>query len=544
MYPTFYKAKIPWVFLFATVTFLISEIPYLSATAFAPPHYKFLGQVSCTVDQNMYYSFVRQAYDGKELFNNRLTYEPNGGAFFNVQFWSVGFLMKTLRLSENGVYLLWRLIATIVLVAGFAFLSSLMISSMERWLLAQLLFCLGGGFGIIPVFAFKAGLISKELMYTLSYDIWGGLHPFQQIVTNPHFSLPHGLMLFGFALVLLAERNKSILHYIAAGVVFAINGFIRPYDLTAVFAICPIFIIVESLIGGFNYRTAFMRILPVILILPSLGYNIWLFKFNEFFKYWSMQGHNVGSLPAIWWHLIAFGPVMFLALPRILKVKSQPLSREERFLCVWFLTVFGMIYIGLLIPSLGFSPQIGVTLMSPLVILGFMIKDKRILFFDLESRIHRRLLVGTLFLVVLLGNAGVTVYYSMKFPLHASTGTFYAEDNIVDAWRWVNDNLGKEEVILAKPGSSNRLAKYTSEQTLAGHYSVTPHYADNEKAVNLFFSDSSTVTEREQFIKEKNIKYLWIGPEERAGCKADFDTVVWSKRVFRNDSVSIYRVVD
>jgi len=56
-----------------------------------------------TTDQNMYFSFIRQAYDGNIVFNNRLTATPNSGAFVNLQFlaWAG---MRLFHLSENAVY--------------------------------------------------------------------------------------------------------------------------------------------------------------------------------------------------------------------------------------------------------------------------------------------------------------------------------------------------------------------------------------------------------------------------------------------------------
>jgi len=44
--------------------FFESYLPYHFAEANKPPSASFLGQVAHTTDQNMYFSFIRQAYDG------------------------------------------------------------------------------------------------------------------------------------------------------------------------------------------------------------------------------------------------------------------------------------------------------------------------------------------------------------------------------------------------------------------------------------------------------------------------------------------------
>jgi len=52
---------------------------------------------------DMYFSFIRQAYDGNIVFNNRLTATPNSGAFVNLQFLAVGRAMRPVSSFENAV---------------------------------------------------------------------------------------------------------------------------------------------------------------------------------------------------------------------------------------------------------------------------------------------------------------------------------------------------------------------------------------------------------------------------------------------------------
>ncbi len=538
------KKKLLITLLLIIITFAISMIPYEAARMTSPPDHHFLGQVMNLDDHNMYFSFIRQAYDGKVLFNNRLTGNPNGGVFFNIQFLTVGLLMRVFHLSEYGVYQLWRLSGAVFLIGGFAFLSTIFIKSMRRWLLSMLLFCLGGGFGIISIAAFQAGLISKEWMNVLSYDVWGGVQPFQQIVSNPNFSLPHGLMLIGFALYLIAEKNKDRKFYLYSAVIFTLDGFIRPYDLFSVFAIFPSFVLIESLLTGFDLKKSLYRLLPLFLSIPALAYSAWLFKINETFRWWSMQGHNIKSLPEPWWHLLAFGPAIILALPRLFHIKKQPLSSEERFLCLWFVVIFGLEYIGWVIPAIGFSPQIGVPLVSPLILIGFLIKSRRFAFFNLEHKTHRNLLTGVILALVILGNSGVTAYYSMRFILRVNTNRFYACKDEVNAWNWIKNNLQKETAILALPSSSNRLAKFTSECTVVGHYSVSPHYKENEKKVTGFFSPGTHPEEKKEIVKKLNVQYVFFGPEERNLWGTSICEPDWMKKIYDNGSVSIYNILN
>jgi len=208
----------------------------------------------------------------------------------------------------------------------------------------------------------------------LSIDLWSGIIPFQQMITNPHFSLPHGVFLFGMFLFLAAEKKSSIPLYILSGILFTLQGFIRPYDLISISALISVFIILEALINGFDKKIIFLRLIPLLIIIPAFIYNIWLFKINSIFKYWSLQGHNAGSDPMFLFQYLSYGIAGILALVRIWFINRQHLNKTDRFLLCWFVVVFFLCHIGKIIPILGFSPQLGVPLFGPLVLFSLGIE--------------------------------------------------------------------------------------------------------------------------------------------------------------------------
>ena len=133
----------------AIALFVESYIPYYIAGHNNPPMASFLGQVEYTADQNMYFSFIRQAFEGNYVFTNRLTAIPNDRTFFNIEFLMVGQIMRLFDLSENGVYQIWRFLGAFALAFGFAFLSSAILSGYVKKVCALLVFTFaGGGFGI------------------------------------------------------------------------------------------------------------------------------------------------------------------------------------------------------------------------------------------------------------------------------------------------------------------------------------------------------------------------------------------------------------
>ena len=140
-------------FCIVCAAFAESYLPYYFAEHKKPPASSFLGQVAHTSDQDMYFSFIRQAYDGTVVFNNRLTAAPSDGAFVNIQFLAIGQTMRLFHLSENGVYQVWRFAGVLLLALGFALLASVVLPSFWKRLVSLCVFVFAGGFGTFFVFA-------------------------------------------------------------------------------------------------------------------------------------------------------------------------------------------------------------------------------------------------------------------------------------------------------------------------------------------------------------------------------------------------------
>jgi hypothetical protein len=535
------RAKILTALLFVLLSFSLSSVPYVLAEMKLPAHRKFLGQIAAYPDQNMYFSFIRQAHDGQWLFNNRLTYQPSDRTFLNIEWLAVGKIMKIGRLSENSVYQLWRFVGAAVLIGGFSFLSSQFNLSRRRWVIALAIFSLGGGFGALAGFAAALHFIPKALMYPLAMDYVAGIHPFQQIMTNPHWSLSHGMVLIGFGLFLVSERQRSVRSACLSGLVFAASGLMRPYDLISISAIFPTFIVVEALLQGFCLRTAVRRLIPVLMAMPALAYYIWLFKFDPIFKYWSQAG-NTRILPNPALYLLGFGLAGVLALARILDVKSQPLRGEERLLVVWFVAVFGLVYSGLVTPNMVFSPQLGISLLSPLVILGVSLKRYDLLARKMNLTLAPKVLLTAIGLVVAFAAGGTIAFYSLKFFSGKDATEYQAEDEELAAWKWINNHLKAEEVIMAMPGTANKLGKYTSLRVVAGNWGVTPHFEENEAKVAAFFKSNGTGPDGLPLLASLGVRYVYVGPEEREQAHRDIDYGGLLLPVFKNDLVSIYSV--
>ncbi|MBE2290214.1 MAG: hypothetical protein IAE95_11710 [Chitinophagaceae bacterium] len=521
--------------IIAVAVFAETSLPYWLAEHNAPAGYVFSGQVAYAPDQNMYFSFISQARDGAFLFRNKVTAIPNDPAFLNIEYWLVGSVQRLLGLSENAVYQIWRLLGMLFLVLGFARLTRATLTSEERRLTAFALFFLTGGFGFLFAFLDRLHLLRGDMLQAGIIDARYGMVPLQQLVTNPHFALPHGLLLIAYALFLEGERTDTTRKYVYSGLVFALIGLIRPYDLIPPFIIFPAYTLaVDGL--KFSMRTIWHRALPLMFILPVLAYNLWLFRYHEIFKYWSLQGHNAGSLPGPLWHYLAYGVVGVLAAIRVIEIRKQGISKTGIFLLLWFGLTFIVIQVGRFLPVIGWSPQIGVYLAAPLAIAAASVRSEALRM----PLMMRRVLVPILVVTLLLSNIFVVSYHARRFTGIVNTDIFYTSVHEMDAFRWLKANTRPGTVVLADDGASQRIAKYTSNSVVASHYSVTPQYGYFAQMVEKLLDDDKFLSGAEPIPAGSNIEYVFLRKGENKLLQL---TGAHLQEAFSNEGVIIYKTL-
>jgi len=525
-----------FIIVIAVAVFIESSIPYLCAERNAPPGYRFSGQIAYSADQNMYFSFISQARDGAFLLNNKLTATPNKPVFVNLEYWLIGFVQRVTGISENAVYQVWRLLGLVLLVIGFHMLTKAVLPTYKQRLAAFAAFFCTGGFGFVFGLLDRLHLVGFDAMQSGIIDARYGMVPLQQIISNPHFSLPHGLILIAYAFFVMGERNEKLKYYVYSGLMFTLIGLVRPYDILPPFIILPLYALVTN--GGFRFDVTVLlrRMLPLVMLLPVLAYNVWLFKFNDIFKYWSLQGHNAGALPGAGWHYMAYGIVGLLAIVRLLQAKKCRPGKTGMFVLLWFTVTFIFIQLGRYFPVIGWSPQIGVYLAAPLTLAAFSLK-----FEDLfGSKRLRYVVVPAVVGVIVVSNLFVVMYHARKFVGNVKTEVFYTSDAEMQAFAWLRANTKSGEVVLADNPSSQRIPKYTSNRVVAAHYSVTPMWAESNQLVAAILSQPSMLTGEEALPAGTNIDYIYT---KHDGTAAPTRMGKFLREVYRNSGVSICRVV-
>ena len=511
-----------------------TAVPYIRAEHYADKDHVFLGQIIYTPDQDMYFSFLSQVRHGGYIFYNKYTGIPNAPSFFNVEFLLAGLAGKA-GLSENATYYVWRFFGAWVLVLGFVMLARAMLP--ERKIVpATAVFLFTGGSGFLFLVLNSLHLINDSLFHAGILDMRYGFLPLQQMFSNPHFSFPHGLILISYAIFLHGLQRNSQRLLAVSGICFSLVGLVRPYDLIPLPFILPVAVLIfYPLRGGIG--PICRKLLPLWMIGPVFLYNVWLFKFNEFFKYWASQGHNADSLPSIWWHYPCYGIIGILAVVRLLQVRRNPLSQMEQFMVAWFGITFTFIHLGKYIPAIGFSPQIGVYLAAPLTLLSFGIRVPD----SFARKALYKTMVAIVVLLVVVSNLALLAYFNKNFAPGKHNMTYYADSDEMKAWEWMDTHLHKGDVVLASLMTSLRIGKYTCASVVGAHYSVTPRFDETLKRM-----DSVGIMPlnggREAVVQRLNADYLYSGLVERLSGAPLPDSISWLTTVYTNPYVTIYKM--
>lgn len=545
--PLSFKFKVWTTLLFVFLSFALSSVPFLIAEFKTPPGQQFLGQVNNYPDYNQYFSYIHQSYEGKWLFDNRVTYLPSRPILLNLEWLGLGKLMRIFHLSENVLIQVWRFLGAASLIGGFAFLAANFPLSRKRWMVALGVFSLGGGFGSLVSLAVAAHLAPASAVHSLAIDMWGNLHPFQVIMGNPHAALATGVELFGFGCFLISERRQSLWYSCLAGLIIFISGFMRPYDLISFGLILLIFNLVETALHGFSVRQTVRRWLPGVIVLPTLAYNFWVFTFDPVFKYWAIQNNNASYLPHFYVYYLAFGLAGLLALNRVWQFKRQPFILEERFLLVWFVPLFTLMYMGTLIPALSGSPSIGYTLLTPLLLLGVLTRRFDNFGPDWKWKLRPSWIIAVVTCWIVFTSVCTVGFYSLKF---FSGKTFqashrlevYADRREIEAWRWIDGHLPPDKMIMATSAPCNLMARLTSLHKVTGHWSMTPHYYELGDRLSRFYSSHELGTNELNLLKEFKADYIYFGPDERRDGSSDLEKYFATGLVFQNELVSIYEI--
>lgn len=535
-----FAAPFSWPPLVAAVAVLvITQIPFWFGFRWAPQGTVFDGLTGLVHDQNMYFSYIRQAAEGEWLFRNRLTHLEHDPALFNIEWLAVGRLMGWLGGTDSAAdiaFAVWRVLGGCVLIGGFWWLANVLLRNEFQRRTALWLCAFGGGFGWIFQILQYAGLIKP--IEIASHDISGSVHPFSHILFAPHISCSHGMTLLFLAAFVRGEQTGRPRWYVMAALLAAFHGLFRPYDLIMISGAIPLFIVTERVITGqWSWRATALRIIPLAVIAPVVAYYALLFEFHPVFKHWAHQG----IIPHfnVFWHFFSLGWAGLFFLLRLALVRRFPLNTSgERLVLVWIVAVL-LLFHGHRLPFFSFmpyTPVFGATLPSAMLALGLAVLNSD--WSGLSWPAWRR--QGLFVAFAIVTSASSTVWFAKICRNLAYLPEHYIPAAQHDAYGWLNQHAAHSDVVFSTLFSGNRMAKYVSARFVLGHKAVTPNRPAIEQRVETFYRGKLSSAEAAAMLTEFQTRWIWLSPIEQELGTVSLEQIPGVTRRYAKPGIEIY----
>jgi len=517
-------SKKEWLFvsIIAVITIILVISPYLYGYLTTPKNMIFTG---VTFDQDYsYFSMMEQAKEGKILFKNLYTSEDHQAIFFRPLFLGMGLFAKYAHLSNFFVFHLFK----ILFILFFIFLAYKFISiffNEKRYRIISL---------IILLFSSGFGFLGDRLFGYLSTDLWiPESQTFASFFTQPHFILSQILILLCFILILKKELYFALL----AGLSNFILGLEHPFDLPVTLLVPLIYFIILYFWKKEN-RILNYLIYGSISILPII-YQFWPMKFEPIAKAWNDQ--NILKSPEILAWIIGYGTIIIFAIIGFTKFFKNK-NTNLLFLNIWAIVNLLLLYL-----PVNFQRRMSEGLHIPLTILAtfgiimvYNFFDKRSIKHKIHTHIPKVAFLWIIALSLPFTNINRIANYFNNYAKAKSLPYYFSQD-FYQAVKYFNDNKISDQTILASQKNGPFISGLTTNRVYLGFVFQTKDYFIKKDTVNWFFKNNEKISQKQEFLRKRNVQYILYGPEEKKLGTINLNKKDFLEKVYENNSYQIYK---
>lgn len=526
----------------------VTALPYLVGGGFAGAGRQFMGIAFDVPDTAQYFAWMRAfAHSNSLLIANPLTPEPNHAAFFNLLWFSLGHLGRLLHAPPTAIYQGFRW------VAGGGFLAALWAlcgrfcaPGWERRL-AWLLATLGGGFGwfwVILKYALHHPVPPLDIYIAEPNTLFA-------LIAFPHLLFASSLLIGIFLLALRGYERRSWAAYAGSAALGLLLGLTHAYDLLIVYTVLCGF----AALVAVKRRAIPWRLVAGIAIIggfssPPALYFTYLTQHDATWRgVLAQYGNGQIWTPSPPHLLILLGPVFLVALIAVLVPAGRRAlwrgPEGDLLVAVWFLASFALVYLptSYQIKMLN-GWQIPAAILAARGLLRvFLPRATRAggAFARLDARWPLAAIAG----VGLVALALPTNLYLVAWrgdELHRATAPYSLTDGDVEGLRWLDANARDGDVVLASLTIGQYVPGMSDARPVLAHWAQTLRYYEKDEAVRHFYDAATAEDDRLALLQQWDVRYLFVGPEERA--LGTFDPRLSPRYVpaFTSGATTIYRV--
>lgn len=541
--PLFRRGEWLGVGLFIFIILALTSLPYIFAYKSAPADMQFMGIMVNVPDHTQYFSWMREAHT-QVLVPNQLTPEDSAPLLFNFLWWSLGQAEVITGLDYAALFQIVRWLAgAFVMAATYLFCAIVFQSRTKRWL-AFLIGVLGGGVGWIWI-VLKYAAPNIPLPDSLSFTLYASEpNTFFNILAFPHFSIAAGLVALVFTMILLGQRKQDMRYAWAAAAVALLLSLQHAYDM---FIIYPVIGLYGLFIWARDRRfPMYLFNLGVIVVLVSMWPALQAFLITTGDDVWRgvlSQFDNAGAWtpsPLLLPVLMGFG---WLLAIWALDIRTPWRERDDThlFVMAWFLTHFVIIYL-----PMNFQIHL---LSGWQVVIGVMATIglyTRVL--PLLQRIFRNTSRTTLLRWASIGLIALVIpvnlyLFAWRFiDLRRAEAPYFMPVDTVAAYNYLEDQVTSKDVVLSSMPVGHYVPMLTGARAFLAHWAQTLNFYDKRDMVEAFFNADTDDSERLAILRDYNVGYVLVTPEERALGTFDAASVPYLQEAFTRGEATVYRV--
>ncbi len=524
-----------FIFLVTASLVLLTNIPLLYGYLKQSPDMKFMGIVAGVRDSNFYFMMMTQGDGWSPILRNYFASgEPN--AIYHGLFWFMsGKIGNILRVEDLAVYHGARVVITIVFVfTAYWFVSRFLTSTFER-IAALTMLSFGAGAGWLPMLRYR----------------WGGGLPFVPtdvgtpeassfftLMTFPHLSAALVLIALCFGLVEASVSEKRVGWAAAAGFSGMFLGFIHPVNLVVICAGLGLFAVASLVILKESRPLRHVVIFGALSIWPVVYYIYLTLVEPELLPQVPVRS------PAPIAYLVGFAPYIILSSIHVVSlVRARSLPRGDLLLICWIISNSLLLYS---YPILSQEARAVLGLQLPLVVLS-----ARAIFSTILPRIERgwgaagrpprKALAVTAAVLIVVFTFPSSFYniFERVWRLKNYPELFSLRIDEYEALRFLRDARG-EDVVLSGDWIGNYVPRVAHKRSWLGQYDL-PSHDSRLKTATAFFSSDTPISSRYDLLEEHNLGFVYYGPDERMLGGFNPERAELLERIFRSDSVDIFR---
>ena len=541
-----------WFFplLLALVLMALVWIPYRDAYHRQSTTEKFMGLVgeSAIDDNNVYLGLMHQAAEGKTLFTNNFTPEPNPPALFNFLYLSLGRLAGWTGWSLDFVHRLFGAVSILLLVlTSYSFIATGIRRPFYRRF-ALVLACFGGGFLWLSRLVLK--LTGLDLRPISGWLVEVNL--FHAMIVYPHFVFAAALLTGSLALLLKSERVRRFGPAVAGGCCAAMLAASHAFEAVAFVPIAAVYLLLDWMGQGRVPGSRRWKCIGIVLGLPlgMLVINRWMLAMEPV---WGDVVRRLDfSTPEPFRLVLGLGASFFitaLTFDGLLQIRRLS---GERMAKAWLVTVLFLAYV----PYINWRWHLLNGIQIPLAVLATQgLRRTAFRWILLRRRARRRLACRPRALWAPPGlaaaMAGVAVacclssanlLLSYRYEAQQVRGPTYLSAAEVSALEWMDRKVARDALVLGSYATGNYVPRISGQRVFLGEDKLTNAYEVRRREVSEFFSQEWDDQKRLALLKRFGVGYVFYGPDERKLGAYNPARSPFLAAVYDGEGIQIYQV--